>query len=858
MSLRPRLAVLAALGLAALAPPASAAPISLHAARAVERSDCATTGLAAQPGVTRLSYTVPTLGYVTARLNGPAGSDWDLGVFDHATGRNLGGSADWDASELVQTFARAGQRLDVQACRVSGPASSVPVSVSTYAPPAPQGAGLTSDPSTVRISLPNGAASLGLLEDMGVNVDEDASAKGVTAIVDTPQMLQRLHAAGFATKTLIPDMGIFERRQAAHERAYQARVGAAGSPLPSGRTDYRHLADFGTELKKLVQTYPAIVKPVTLPKKTFQGREQQGVEISADVLRTDDQKPTAVIVGEHHAREWPSAEIPTEFALYLASNFGTDKEVTDLLQHARVVIVPVINPDGYNSSREAADPADNAGDPGGAPSLAESVGAGGSLAYRRKNCDGPGANPAAPCDLTTGVDPNRNYGLGWGGLGASSSPNSQSYRGGGPWSEPETQSVHEFSQSRDITSLLTMHNFASLVLRPPGLHTGGPAPDEARLKALGDAMAADTGYTSEYGYQLYDTSGTTEDWNYGAAGTFGYTIEMGPASGDGGNFHISYDRAVIDQWTGGDQHPGRGLRRALLRIAEASAIRQDHSTLIGRAPAGRVLHLRKAFKTSTSPVCAIASPADANPFSVLQSATGQPPESPTDCVNPGDVQTIDDHLDYKTTVPANGVFSWIVTPSTRPFQYKAGKRETWTLTCEDSSGKVYESRDVTIWRGEVQSFELPCGGTLAGSAPATFAQAQASALVDKSAPTTAIDGKTSKSSRSRILLRGTASDTAPNGLKARVAKVRVAIALRTGKLCRFMGADGVFGKKVSCHRTSYTVAQVAKPAGRVSWRYLVGRRLPAGRYLAWSRGIDAAGNVERKANARNLLRFTIR
>src|SRR3954447_3920975 len=779
MSVSLRLAVLAGAGLAALAPSASAA--TLHVPDAVTRSDCATTNLAGQRGVTTFSYTSPSLSAVTARLSGPPGSDWDLAVFDHATGRNLGGSGDWDASEVVQAFARPGQRLDVQACRISGPAADVPLTLTAFTLPDTHGAGLTSNPSTVRISLPNGAASVGLLEDMGVNTDEDASSKGVTAIVDTPQMLQRINAAGFATRTLIPDMGIFQRKQAARERAYTARVGAAGSPLPTRRTEYRHLADYGAELKKLVQTYPAIVRPVTLPKKTFQGREQQGVEISADVLRPDDQKPTAFIMGTHHAREWPAGEIPMEFATYLTQNFGTDPEVTNLLQHARIVIVPIINPDGYNSSREAPDPADNSGDPDAAPSLAESVGAGGSLAYRRKNCNGPGANPAAPCDLTTGVDPNRNYGLGWGGLGASSSPNSQSYRGAGPFSELETQSVHEFSQKHDVTSLLTMHNFASLVLRPPGRHTDGQAPDEDRLKALGDAMAADTGYTSQYGFQLYDTSGTTEDWSYGAAGTFGYTIEMGPESGDGGNFHIAYDRAVIEQWTGGTAHEGRGLRRALLRIAEASAIRKDHAALIGRAPAGRILRLHKAFKTQTSPICQVASPSDADPFDVSNSLTGQPAQNPDDCVSPSDPQTIDDKLDYRTTVQANGVFSWIVTPSTRPFEYKAGRREAWTLTCEDASGKVYESREVSIWRGEVQSYELPCGGTLAGPAPGSFAQAQAASLVDKRAPSTTINRKASKASRARILLRGTATDSAPKGLKARVAKVRVAIARRTGK-----------------------------------------------------------------------------
>src|SRR3954451_982407 len=191
-----------------------------------------------------------------------------------------------------------------------------------------------------------------------------------------------------------------------------------------------------------------------------------------------------------------------------------------------------------------------------------------------------------------------------------------------------------------------MHNFASLVLRPPGRHDGGQAPDEDRLKTLGDAMGSDTGYTSQYGFQLYDTSGTTEDWNYGAAGTFGYTIEMGPEAGDGGNFHVSYDRAVVEQWTGSGNRAGRGLRKALTRIAQEAAVRPDFSTLIGRAPAGRILRLKKTFKTSTSPVCEIAGPSDV-------SVTPPEPLPNDDCISPGDVQTVDDKLEYKTTVPAN-------------------------------------------------------------------------------------------------------------------------------------------------------------------------------------------------------------
>jgi hypothetical protein len=358
--------------------------------------------------------------------------------------------------------------------------------------------------------------------------------------------------------------------------------------------------------------------------------------------------------------------------------------------------VPVINPDGYIASRNAVDPADNSGDPQSLLSLGESVAPpGGSLAYRRKNCDGASPDPSTPCELQYGVDPNRNYGQNWGGSGAGTDPNDQDYRGTDMWSEPETQAVHEFSQSHDITTLITMHNFASLVLRPPGVHDAGQAPDEDALKVLGDRIADDTGYTSEFGYQLYDTSGTTEDWNYGAAGTFGYTIEMGPSSDKGGNFHIAYDRAVVHQWTGeeSEKGKGKGLRDALLAAGEAAANRADFSTLQGTAPPGSQLRLHKDFTTFSSEICTVED------TDVPCTAQGVLPR-----------RSKPDHLDYTTVVPSSGKFSWIVTPSTRPFELKAGKTEQWTLTCEVRGTKqVLETRKITVDRGQTLALDLPCG-----------------------------------------------------------------------------------------------------------------------------------------------------
>ena len=97
--------------------------------------------------------------------------------------------------------------------------------------------------------------------------------------------------------------------------------------LPSGRNGYRQYTDIQNDLKKIVADHPAIARPVTLPKKTFQGRDITGIEVTDNVNATDDGKPVFFLIGVHHAREWPSAEIPVELGLYLTKNFGRDSKV---------------------------------------------------------------------------------------------------------------------------------------------------------------------------------------------------------------------------------------------------------------------------------------------------------------------------------------------------------------------------------------------------------------------------------------------------------------------------------------------------------------------------------------------------
>ena len=655
-------------------------------------------------GVGRTTWLAPARGSVTVTLQAAAGSDWDLGLFD-GDGRRLAGSLSAGPRELASAWVRPGDALTIQACRRSGAAKQAGVTIAFAGAGAPAAGG---SPQLVSVAYDD-AGDLERIAALGLDLTHHVRDGRADVIVADAAQRELLTAAGFDVTTKIADLTDFFHRSQAADAQYGMRVAKGDAPVPpSGRTTYRVLTDYQNDMKVLAETYPQIVKPMKLPGRSYQGRELEGVEIAENVhAAAEDGRPVYLVVALHHAREWPSAEAAMEFAIMLAKGYGTNARITDLLRSTRVVVVPLINPDGFVSSRGfPADPADvlggggdhagigvdpNLGDPCagsppiGAPSdvcqqlrtcaltgdppcefdfyLAEGIAPpGGIFSYRRKNCAGQVPDPRTPCELQHGVDPNRNYGQYWGGPGSEGDVTSQGYRGPSPWSEPETQAVHAYSQSRQITAIITLHNVAALVLRSPGTSTGGLAPDEPRLKQIGDAMADATGYTSQYGFQLYDTAGTTEDWNYAAQGAYGYTIEVGPA---GGEFHMPYETGFVKEWTGDNPAAGGrgGLREALLLAGEAAATSSDHSIITGRTAAGRVLRLRKNFKTPTwgEPFCR-----SEIPLLLLN----VPATDDARCLDMAQPFAVDDHLETTLTVPSNGRFTWHVNPSTRPFELK--------------------------------------------------------------------------------------------------------------------------------------------------------------------------------------------
>ncbi|MGI8804996.1 MAG: M14 family zinc carboxypeptidase [Thermoleophilaceae bacterium] len=649
-------AVLAVLTTFAVAAPASAAPLLDTTVSTVgtHGGSCFTRDLSSQSGVTEQSATVVEAGIVEARLAGDEGDDWDVAVLDSDSGRVVAGSAGFASDEVAEGFVLDDTAITIRACRLAGDGDASLSVSSTPAPPT----GNVAAPKLVNVVTPT-REDKERLQSLGLDLAEHGGEDFLAVVTYGPSELRALEDAGFRYTVAVPNLA----RQSARDLEADARFSraVAASDTPTGRTTYRRLFDFNLEMKQLADEYPNLVKPITLPFETYEGRRVHGIEITKNVNASDG-KPVFVQMGAHHAREWPSAEHAMEWAHELLE--GRDPRAADLLETTRTIVVPVVNPDGFNVSREAGQ---LLGAEGGrnADSFPELVIQLATIPYEfwRKNCRFITGAKGGRCFgqqpsiglAHAGVDPNRNYGGLWGGPGAAGEPmrQAQDYRGPGPFSEPETQNIQSLVGSRQVTMLLTNHTFSNLWLRPPGQAESPDSPDEALYRELGARMTAENGYSNLKGFELYDTTGTTEDWTYQTAGGFGFTPEIGCLEKVGdeclnGNFHGPYQDAVVDEYTG-EAAPGadtEGNREAYFIAQKAAARLKTHSIVRGRAPDDAVLRIQKTFQTDTW--CSDPQRADNS-----------------ECQGE-DQESFRDHLESSMEVPSSGRFRWHINPSTRP------------------------------------------------------------------------------------------------------------------------------------------------------------------------------------------------
>lgn len=451
----------------------------------------------------------------------------------------------------------------------------------------------------------------------------------------------RLQQLGYGYEVLVHDV-------ARRDRDAFALAARSATPvaLPGpDRSTYRVLGDYVTEMQELADKNPSLVRLIELPHDTHEGRKVYGLEIARKVKESDG-RPILYVDGVHHAREWPSGEYPMIFAHHLVENIGKDRAVTRLLTKGRVLLVPIVNPDGFDYSRSS---------PLGAQATADSAhGAACSIAhceaYWRKNRRSYTSQTVPVIHRNPdayGVDPNRNYSYKWGGGGSTNSIipiGDQTYRGPAPQSEPETRNVEELLLSRGATAIITNHTYSRLVLRPWG-DTSENSPDEAYLSKLGERMSkAMGGYRNIKSIELYITTGTMSEWGYGTLGIPSYTFEHGL------QFHPPYTGCATDcverEW--------EGVMKAFLIAGDAALNGRAHGVITGRVVdgAGNPLAARLSLTRTTK-----------NPL-----AQGNP------------VGKSHHEAKLSLSLTAKGGFEWHVPPSTQPYLLDQGKTERYKLT----------------------------------------------------------------------------------------------------------------------------------------------------------------------------------
>ncbi|KAJ3229988.1 hypothetical protein HDU78_008697 [Chytriomyces hyalinus] len=277
-------------------------------------------------------------------------------------------------------------------------------------------------------------------------------------------------------------------------------------------SDYHRYDDIVAWYKQLADKHPDLVTFIPSIGKSALNKDIIAIKVSSNVNK--DTKSQFWYHTGDHAREWVGPSTVQYFVHSVLQDHATNPA---LLDNAELIIVPLMNVDGYEYSWA------------------------GNRLWRKNR-------RVVKRDFfgSVGVDLNRNWPAHWGEGGSSNQPFSDVYMGPAAGSEPEVKALINFFMNDNHTRLIgaiDLHAFSQLVLRPYGW-TEDPAPDEKLLKKAGDDIrdtikkVSGKKYVSEREIDLYAASGTASDWFYDDdvqewlpdRRLYAYTIELRPSA----------------------------------------------------------------------------------------------------------------------------------------------------------------------------------------------------------------------------------------------------------------------------------------------------------------------------------------
>ncbi len=354
------------------------------------------------------------------------------------------------------------------------------------------------------------------LNNLRIAIDHGSHKNDVWFITDlSSDELNQVREAGFTVDVLIDDVKDYYQSRNTIPSAKAANAqscGSTGFEIPTvenyangsmgGFFTYQEMLD---NLDSMSAKYPNLIS-TRAPIDTFSSIENRPIywlRISNTPNTDDFSKPEIMYSALHHAREPASMQQLIYYMWYVLENYDTNDELAYIVNNVEMYFVPCINPDGYIYN-ELTDP--NGG------------------GMHRKNRRNVG-------NSNKGVDLNRNYSYQYGGTGTSTNPNSDTYKGTGAFSEPETQAMEWFTINHNFSISLNYHSYADALLFPWGYEDDFQCPDHDLFTNLTNYMVRENNYDNYQSSLLYEAAGDSDDWAYGEQNdkpkVFAMTPEVG-------------------------------------------------------------------------------------------------------------------------------------------------------------------------------------------------------------------------------------------------------------------------------------------------------------------------------------------
>ncbi|KAM3720590.1 putative carboxypeptidase suro-1 [Dirofilaria immitis] len=318
---------------------------------------------------------------------------------------------------------------------------------------------------------------------------------------------------------------------------------------------YREMSEW---LRYLARKYPNFVRYISIGKSS-ERRNIDGLEIGG----SNQSKRVFWIDGGIHAREWAAPHTALYFIHQLTSKYGYDKQITKYVDELTWVIIPCLNPDGYEYTRSSTDP---------------------SIRLWRKSrsslvCE---KNEQGHKRCCRGVDLNRNFDFHFKESGSSDDPCAETYQGKAPFSEPETRAVRDAVMSNRyrgrIDAFVTLHTYSQLWIHPYGhrkdtypgdiheLYEVGKKATNALRKLYGTRYIVGSGADT-----LYPASGGSEDWAKQTAGIkYVYLLELRPDEKNWDGFILDEQQLIptaTETWAG-------------IRVVADAVIEREHRKIV--------------------------------------------------------------------------------------------------------------------------------------------------------------------------------------------------------------------------------------------------------------------------------------